>query len=307
MKALIAILIFCIILFIYIHIYFHLKVSNDLEVYEIEQPSKEKLEEICDIRQPVIFNYLNDRLLNDCSIDAIASNYGAFDIKVRNRNYNSEENELYLPFTMNAGIEIFNKDKKGRYFSENNYDFLQETGILKTYRYNDSFLRPPMVSNCDYDFIFGSINTTTPLRYELNYRNYYLNTGDDVKIKLIPPIYCKYLYVQTDYSNFEFVSNLNVWNVQHEYKADFDKVKSLEIVLKKGQIIYIPSYWFYSFQLSEKSSLCVFKYKTYMNTCAISNHLFMNFLQRNNTKHEMVKKMDLTQNQTSDIENNKEL
>ena len=31
---------------------------NDLEVYEIEQPSKDKLEEICDLRQPVIFDYL---------------------------------------------------------------------------------------------------------------------------------------------------------------------------------------------------------------------------------------------------------
>ena len=56
MKTLLSVLIFCIVLFIYLHINFHLKVSNDLEVYEIEQPSKEKLEEICDIRQPVIFD-----------------------------------------------------------------------------------------------------------------------------------------------------------------------------------------------------------------------------------------------------------
>ena len=55
MKGLIALLIFCLVLFIYLHVYFHLKTSNDLEVYEIEQPSKDKLEEICDLRQPVIF------------------------------------------------------------------------------------------------------------------------------------------------------------------------------------------------------------------------------------------------------------
>ena len=57
MKSLFTILIFCIVLFLYIHINFHLKVSDDLEVYEIDQPSKEKLEEICDLRQPVIFDY----------------------------------------------------------------------------------------------------------------------------------------------------------------------------------------------------------------------------------------------------------
>jgi len=46
MKTFFTILIFCIVLFIYLHIYFHLKVCNDLEVLEIDQPSKEKLEEV---------------------------------------------------------------------------------------------------------------------------------------------------------------------------------------------------------------------------------------------------------------------
>jgi hypothetical protein len=45
------------VLFLYLHIHFHLKRSNDLEVYEIDDPSKDKLEEICDIRQPVIFDF----------------------------------------------------------------------------------------------------------------------------------------------------------------------------------------------------------------------------------------------------------
>jgi len=50
---------------------FYLKTSNDLEVYEIFQPSKEKLEEVCDMRQPVIFDYPNDELLKSCTRDAI--------------------------------------------------------------------------------------------------------------------------------------------------------------------------------------------------------------------------------------------
>jgi hypothetical protein len=40
MKTVINIFIFCLILFIYLHIQYHLKTSNDLEIYEIEQPSK---------------------------------------------------------------------------------------------------------------------------------------------------------------------------------------------------------------------------------------------------------------------------
>ena len=67
MKSLFTVLIFCIVLFIYIHINFHLRTSDDLEVYEIDQPSKDKLEEICDIRQPVIFDYNIDGLMTHCN------------------------------------------------------------------------------------------------------------------------------------------------------------------------------------------------------------------------------------------------
>ena len=64
MKIIIATLVFCIVLFFYLHVFFHLKTSDDLEIYEIEQPSKDKLEEICDLRQPVVFDFNNNRLLN---------------------------------------------------------------------------------------------------------------------------------------------------------------------------------------------------------------------------------------------------
>ena len=55
-KYYVAFFVFCVILFLYLHINYHLKCSNDLEVYTIERPSKDKLEEICDLRQPVILN-----------------------------------------------------------------------------------------------------------------------------------------------------------------------------------------------------------------------------------------------------------
>ena len=301
MKAIIALLIFCLILFIYLHIYFHLKVSNDLEVYEIERPSKEKLEEICDLRQPVIFDFHNQRLNEDCSLPNLIQNYGAFDIHMRNKDNIDEHSELYLPFTLNAANEIFKKDDKQRYFSENNNDFLTETGIIKNFRYNDIFLRPYMISTCIYDTLISSPNTYTPLRYDVNYRNYFLNTGGDVIIKLIPPQYSKYLYVDSDYIYFEFKSKVDPWNVQSMYKADFDKVKSLEITLKKGQIIFIPAYWLYSIKFTNLSSICVFKYQTYMNVVAISNHLFMNFLQRNNIKREKYKKIHINEEKNQSI------
>jgi hypothetical protein len=55
-EIIIGIFVFCITLFLYLHIQFHLKTGDELEIYEIEQASKEKLEEICDLNSIIILN-----------------------------------------------------------------------------------------------------------------------------------------------------------------------------------------------------------------------------------------------------------
>jgi hypothetical protein len=297
MQQFIAILIFCIVLFLYLHIYFQLKTSNDLEVYEIEQPSKDKLEEICDLRQPVIFDYQNDSLLESCKINTVAEHYSAFDVKLRNVKELDENTDLHIPITLKVALSLFNNDKDSKYIIEKNNDFLEETGLIKNFKYNDAFLRPPMVSNCFYDMVSASQNTETPLQYNVNYRNFYLVTHGKIKIKLIPPKSARYLYPTDDYENFEFRSPLNPWEIQRQYKADFDKIKTLEIELTPGKIIYIPAYWWYSVKFMEPlTSVCVFKYRTYMNTVAILPKLCMKTLQRQNTKREIVKKVRFSKN-----------
>ena len=305
MQQFIAILIFCIVLFLYLHIYFQLKTSNDLEVYEIEQPSKDKLEEICDLRQPVIFDYQNDSLLEMCKVAAIIEHYSAFDVKLRNVKEVDDNTDLHIPVTLKAAVSLLSGDKDAKYISEKNGDFLEETGIIKNYKYNDAFLRPPMVSNCFYDFLTASQNTETVLQYSVNYRNFYLVTHGSIKIKLIPPKSARYLYPIEDYENFEFRSPLNPWTIQRQYKADFDKMKTLEIQLTPGKIIYIPAYWWYSIKFIQPlTSVCVFKYRTYMNTVAILPKLCMKTLQRQNTKREIVKKVRFSKNANANTNTN---
>ena len=117
-------------------------------------------------------------------------------------------------------------------------------------------------------------------------------TDGEIALKLIVPQNSKYLYPEKDYENFEFKSPVNVWNVQNKFKADFNKVKVLDIVLKKGTMIYIPAYWWYSMQFEELSSVAVFKYRTYMNTVAILPEILMSILQKQNVKREIVKKIE---------------
>ena len=151
---------------------FQLRTSDDLEVYELENSSKERMEEICDLRQPVLFDFDNEEILKFTNKDYITANYGAFEIKVRDTNDVERDNTL-LPLQLNHATKLFDDDKTKAYFSENNNSFLQETGVIKSLRSNDEFIRPYMVANCEYDVMMGTDGCVTPLRYELNFRNYY--------------------------------------------------------------------------------------------------------------------------------------
>jgi len=297
MKFILSLLIFCVVLFLYLHIFFHLKTSEDLEIYEIEQPSKEKLEEICDLRQPIRFDFHNEGLFSCCNKQAVLDTYGAFDIKIRNVNDNlTGDEELYVPLPFNNAMRVVKEDNKSNYLVESNQDFLEETSLIKSYRYNDAFFRPYMVSACNYDYMIASNGTKTPLRYEVNYRNYFMVIDGSINVKMAPPKSSKYLYQIKDYENFEFRSPINPWQVKQQYKPDFDKIKWLEVSVKKGQVLFIPAYWWYSIEFDKETTLASFKYKTYMNTIAILPKILMRFLQTQNIKRDIVSKIDIKKN-----------
>ena len=293
MEILIGFFIFCLVLFIYLHVQFHLKTSNDLEMYEIDQASKEKLEEICDIRQPVLFDFDNQKIIENSNKTYIANNYHAFEVKIRNVKDTNNDSELYMPLPIHAAVKLFDEDKNSIYYSENNTEFLQETGVIKTLQYNDEFLRPYMVSNCNYDIIMGSDGTCTPFRYEVNYRNFFLLTQGSAQIKMSPPQSTKYLYPNYDYENFEFRSPVNPWNPQPNYSADFDKIKCLEFTLQPGKTVFIPAFWWYSIKFNKNTSISCFRYRTYMNNIAISPYIAMYALQIQNVKRNVAKKASI--------------
>jgi len=248
MKIIFGFIIFCLVLFIYLHIQFHLKTSNDLEMYEVEQASKEKLEEICDIRQPVLFDFDNQQIMDFTNKNYIAQNYRAFEMKIRNVKDDDMNSEMYMPLPLSNSIKLFEQDKSSSYFTENNNDFLQETALIKHMRLNDGFLRPYMLSNCNYDIMMGSDGCCTPFRYELNYRNFFVLTQGSAQIKMSCPQNSRYLYTEYDYENFEFRSKVNPWNPQAKYSSDFDKMKCLEFALLPGKTLFIPAFWWYSIQ-----------------------------------------------------------
>jgi hypothetical protein len=160
-------------------------------------------------------------------------------------------------------------------------------------QHNDLYLRPPLISNCNYDILMGSNGYTTPFRYDINYRNFYIVTQGSIQIKLAPPKSIKYLYPENDYENFEFRSPVNPWEPQEKFKNDFNKIKCLEINLVPGKCFFIPAYWYYSFKFENNASVSCFHYRTYMNNIAIVPDIIMHILQTKNVKRKFAKKLKL--------------
>lgn len=286
LKYFTSIFIFAIVLFLYVHILFHYKVGNELEIYEITDICKDKLDEICDIRQPVLFDMMDDSISKTSSLSYISKTYNAFDVKIQNSS--SEQSEDKVPLNMDKAIVLFDEDKEGKFISFDNDEFLSETGIRKNIEYYDELFRPIGINRSYYDILLGSENSHTPLKYDIYYRNYFIVTQGEVTVKLIPPKHKKYLQLYNNYETFEFVSPMNPWNIQDKYAPSFDKVKSLEVVLKANKCIFIPPYWCYSFKFKKQSSICSLKYSTYMNTLSFSHHLFIYYLQNQNVQVQYI-------------------
>jgi len=82
-----------------------------LEIYELDDASKDKLEEVCDIRQPVLFDFDDEKVIETTSKKFILENYPSFEVKIRNIHDNDKNSELYVPLPLDASRKLFDEDK----------------------------------------------------------------------------------------------------------------------------------------------------------------------------------------------------
>ena len=295
MELVINFMIFCIVLFIYIHVYNHIKTSNYLEVYEIENLSKDKFEDIINFKQPLLLN--NTSLINNIDINYLISNYPTFDLNLYNK-----QNGVFLKTKMEDFDAIINSDTSNNYITYNNKEFLEETTIEKLLSSSDTFFRPYNVCNKNYDIIMGRKNNTTQLKYSINSRNIlYLSSGK-IEVTMCPPKYYKNLHVQKNYELLDFYSAIDINNVQSNYKNDYHKVKFLRVLLNTTQVLIIPPYWFYSIKFLEENTIVFLNsYRTYTSSIAIVPDLFIQLLQENNLKLNIIKELYTESNETINI------
>jgi len=250
-------LMIAIVVFLYLHILFQLKTNNELEVYEIAF-QKEKLEEVCNLKQPVLFDY------EDPMLDCDTKEYGSFDVTVCDQNYQK---------TMVTLEKVTLKE----YALCDNEDFLRDTLLQNQYTNTDLLLRPPLVCNMSYDLLMGSDQYTTRLQYHNQFRNYFVVTKGSITVKMTPPRNTKFLNEIKNLETQEFYSTMEPWK-------DKTKVKFLVCTIPKGKMLFIPAYWWYSIRLEKDACVCIFHYRTIMNVVATLPDVCSGWLQRQNKK-----------------------
>ena len=301
MSAIFNIVLFFIVFCIYTHIVHQLKKSEDLEIYEMDYVSNAHLQEVCDVKQPVLFEYqsIAPSFFERLTIDHISEVGGAHDIKIKDIQdyWKSDETADYAILPFQSAFTLMTSDTQSNYFTEKNEDFLDESGLAHLFQENNQFLKPYMTLQTKYDVLMGSRNVHTPLRYHTEYRKFIFIMAGKIKVKMTPWKSGKYLYPIHDYDNYEFKSPVDVWKPQHKYLHEMDKIRFLEFDISAGHAFYIPPYWWYSIKYSDSTDnlLCGITYNSIMNCAVNLPNWGLYFLQQQNIHKKLLKTIDLTQ------------
>ena len=287
-------IIFVIILFLYVHIIAQYKKSEDLEIYEMDYASNQALQEICDLKQPVLFRLTIDNPIN---IENLSYKN---DIRVYSTGTNATNDPasyVLLPFPQFHNL--ITTTTNPHYYTEKNRDFIDEVDLYDNFRELDPYLKPYYTAQTIYDVWTGGRLINTPLRYHINYRQYLYVTSGKIHVKMTPYKSRKYLHPIIDYANFDFRSPINPFTPQAEYMHDMDKTKFLEFDVHAGFVLYVPPYWWYSIQYAadsfdkKKTVVMSVIYNTTMNILANSPSIARYYMQLQNTKNIVLKTLDL--------------
>ena len=298
-------LLFLLILFFYIHIVHQYKRSEDLEIYELDYSSNKHLQEVCDVKQPILFEYkpvvpkFYETLTYD---DLLADEYANFDIKVKESADYWKENDTsvdYIILPYSSGSNLMKSDNNAAYFSENNEDFIEESSLTQILASNDEYLKPPFTIQSKYDIMLGSRGAVLPLRYHTNYRHYLSVNSGKIRIKMTPWKSTKYLYQIRDFETYEFRSPINVWKPDKKYKHEMDKIRFLDFEVGEGFVLSIPPYWWYSIQYDDKVDTIItgFTYNTLMNNVSNVPYFVKYYIQQSNIQKRVAKVLDYSEKQ----------
>ena len=288
-------IVFFLCLFLYLHISVHYRKGEDLELFETDYVSPEALSESCQSLQPLLV--LGVRGVGSLpNVQQLTDGNGSYEACLRDmRDFlpsscsSSRDGgvggiagddlvaglkPVCLP--MSGILNILSSNvEEGRYISEGNSEYLEEAGVYKKVRHwGEDRFAPSYNVWTKLDVWMGNKGAFTPLRVHRFYRQYLVPRGPGVlTVKMTPWKSRKYLHAVRDDMMLETLSPIVPWGVPREDQKDSrSRLKFLEFVVKEGNVLYIPPFWWYSVEFSGPNmAVYSYTYVSVMNWLANSD------------------------------------
>jgi hypothetical protein len=259
-----------VLLLLYVHIRFQLKVSNYPEVYTLQgvEATKERFDTLCNSRQPVYVQHLFLPDLMRQMSDTAFDNTRKYSVR------HSEKPDLIWA-TVSMGELQGLLDRPTPFIAEG----MEAVYTAAWNRWLDPLLSPSLVAYSTKDMWCGSAHTRTPIRYELAFRTYLVGaSAQPSTVRLYLPN--TFLWNPIYTTNFEFRTAATAATNQR-----FDTVTPTHVItLNQGDTLYIPAKWWYSVEYTTgQCRVVACKYYTYVNGLCLLPTLAMFGLQWANT------------------------
>ena len=255
------IFLFLVVFFLYIHVQNQYKTSEKLEIYEMDYVSKNGLQEICDLKQPVLFQLDFPDLL------PYLDSYSILDIREFKK---TAADSIFLQ--SESAMGLLDTDTKGVFFTERNSDMISPH--KNRFQEIDSYLQPNYTAFTKYDLLMGARKSHTPLRYHCDTQRFLIVSGEKIRVQMTPWKSRHFLNPVIDLVHHDFWSPLSFFDTPN------DNVPCLDFMVLPGFVLYIPPYWWYSIQFIDTTSKvkCI-TYSTPINILANLNTYIMSYLQ----------------------------
>lgn len=288
-------IVFFLCLFLYLHISVHYRKGEDLELFETDYVSPEALSESCQSLQPLLV--LGVRGVGSLpNVQQLTDGNGSYEACLRDmRDFlpsscsSSRDGDVggiasddlvaglkpvCLP--MSGILNILSSNvEEGRYISEGNSEYLEEAGVYKKVRHwGEDRFAPSYNVWTKLDVWMGNKGAFTPLRVHRFYRQFLVPRGPGVlTVKMTPWKSRKYLNAVSNDMMLETLSPIVPWGVPREDQKDSrSRLKFLEFVVKEGNVLYIPPFWWYSVEFSGPNmAVYSYTYVSVMNWLANSD------------------------------------
>ena len=268
------IVLFVCLFFVYIHVMDEYKKGEDLEMLEMDYFSTKdgpQLNDACRLKQPLIFEFgdVEPELFRKLSTGEISRTTNESINVLDTRSPSASENDGgggrnggLFPLPFESAIQLMETDSTGRYISERNESFMDDSGISKPVmtRFLQSHFQPAFANmETRYDFLCGSKTASIPWQYHTHSRYFLGVAAGKIQLHLAPWKNKKYLGAFTKPRQYSLSSttakNLNV--------------RFLDCTVTAGGVVFIPPYWWYTVTFLTSATTCFgSRYSTLFNKLA---------------------------------------